>query len=444
MTPLARYEAARKALAECVRIDEAKEIRDRAEAMRIYARQAKDTELQANAAEIKLRAERRLGELIIVAKEAGLITRGQPPKKCTDEEHFSRVRLEEIGVDRRLSAAAQKTASIAERAFEAMVQATRERIASGRAVVVNPVECSRVVAPGRAEPSASLDYFPTAPWITRTLMEVVLPHLGVRQVAEAREPACGDGLMAEVLREYVPLVHASDIHDYGYAGLQVLDFLSAAVAAAADWQITNPPFGDLTLPFVAQMISLSRVGAAAFVRTQWACEGVGKYERLYRERPPTLAAFFMERAPVHRGRWVPDGDTMTAYCWLVWLHGQAPRAPLWIPPGQRTARERGGDAEHFTLQPVPRRDVRLDGPVDLITGEIAGTETAYPAGADDQSAGSSTVESSHEVSQSDVSRMPREGPAVSQRSARHAEPEDDGLDIPAFLRRPPPSAATET
>ncbi|CAL8981561.1 Chromosome-partitioning protein Spo0J [Rhodoplanes serenus] len=81
---------------------------------------------------------------------------------------------------------------------------------------------------------------------------------------------------------------------------------------------------------------------------------------------------------------------------------------------------------------------------DIDTGEIAGTETAYPAGADDQSAGSPTVESSHEVSQSDVSRMPREGPAVSQRSARHAEPEDDGLDIPAFLRRPAPSETTET
>ncbi|MBI5111320.1 MAG: ParB N-terminal domain-containing protein [Rhodovulum sp.] len=85
-----------------------------------------------------------------------------------------------------------------------------------------------------------------------------------------------------------------------------------------------------------------------------------------------------------------------------------------------------------------------DADIDTDTGEIAGTETAYPAGADDQSAGSPTVESLHEVSQSDVSRMPREGPAVSQRSAQHAEPEDDGLDIPAFLRRPAPSATTET
>lgn len=85
-----------------------------------------------------------------------------------------------------------------------------------------------------------------------------------------------------------------------------------------------------------------------------------------------------------------------------------------------------------------------DADIDTDTGEIAGTKTAYPAGADDQSAGSSTVESSHEVSQSDVSRMPREGPAVSQRSARHAEPEDDGLDIPAFLRRPPPATSPET
>lgn len=129
MTQLVLYESARSALAEARRVDEVKDIRDKAEAIRAYARMAGDTALEQDAAELRLRAERRMGILIAAEKAAGRLRRG--PDKSTGEEQIPRVKLEELGIDRKLSARSQRVGGIAERAFEAMVERTRQRIADG-------------------------------------------------------------------------------------------------------------------------------------------------------------------------------------------------------------------------------------------------------------------------------------------------------------------------
>lgn len=127
MTTLVKYEAARSALAEARSVDEVKDIRDKAEAMRAYARMAQDTDLEMDAAELRIRAERRLGIMLDAEKQAGRLGKGRP-NKCQDGGHLI---LNDIGIDRNLSARAQKIGGIAERAFEAAVARVRERIRAG-------------------------------------------------------------------------------------------------------------------------------------------------------------------------------------------------------------------------------------------------------------------------------------------------------------------------
>ena len=63
VTQLIRYDAACRAIAAAKNVDEVKNIRDKAEALRAYGRLAKNIDIEQDGAEIRLRAERRHREL---------------------------------------------------------------------------------------------------------------------------------------------------------------------------------------------------------------------------------------------------------------------------------------------------------------------------------------------------------------------------------------------
>ena len=135
-TSLVKYEAARKALAEAHRVDEVKSIRDKAEAMRVYAQQAQNTEMQNMAAEIRLRAERRAGELLKEMEETGQRSAGadksagpgRGKKPVVANDRFSKPpTLPELGITRDQSSKWQKVAAIPEEKFEATIASAREK-----------------------------------------------------------------------------------------------------------------------------------------------------------------------------------------------------------------------------------------------------------------------------------------------------------------------------
>lgn len=155
MTELALFSVAKTALAEAVMVDEVKDVRDQAERIRLYGQQANDRTIIADATEIILRAERRLGELLRSAHETGQLGIGRPSRSNVDEVEEEteaddeetvevirpqRVTLKEAGISKKLSTRSQKFAAVTETAFEAALNSARDKILSGGAIVVNPLK----------------------------------------------------------------------------------------------------------------------------------------------------------------------------------------------------------------------------------------------------------------------------------------------------------------
>lgn len=131
---LVRYDAARRALAAAHRVDEVKAIRDKAEAVRVYAKQAGDYDLQNQAAEIRIRAERRAGQLLLdIEKNHGTRGEGRPRKDGTKSRRSSRTtayrpKLEDIGVTKDQSSKWQRLALLVDEAtFERALVQAREK-----------------------------------------------------------------------------------------------------------------------------------------------------------------------------------------------------------------------------------------------------------------------------------------------------------------------------
>ena len=141
MIAMARYDAACAALAAASKVDEAKSIRDKAEAMRVYARQAQNLELERQAIEIRLRAERRAGELLREAKENGTREKRGGDRKSKSQNGTLIPKLTDLGITKKQSADWQKMADILPPDFESRLAFAAESgaNASTQAILRGPV-----------------------------------------------------------------------------------------------------------------------------------------------------------------------------------------------------------------------------------------------------------------------------------------------------------------
>jgi N6-adenosine-specific RNA methylase IME4 len=120
-TELTYFNAAKTALAKATKIDEVKEIRDKAEAVRLYKKMAGESqEMQNQCAEIAIRADRRIGEILRdMPKSEG----GRPTKTGTKKVPVSgAVTLADMGLDKKQSEYAQAVAAMTESEFERQIE----------------------------------------------------------------------------------------------------------------------------------------------------------------------------------------------------------------------------------------------------------------------------------------------------------------------------------
>jgi hypothetical protein len=120
---LAKLDEVLRAIEAATTVQDIKGTLDMAKAAEVYAKQAKlGQDIELKAAEYIVRAERKLGEMLVAAKAAGQITHNHGgPKKSVIPNGNNTFTLTEAGIDAKLSSRAQKVAAIPKDDFETKV-----------------------------------------------------------------------------------------------------------------------------------------------------------------------------------------------------------------------------------------------------------------------------------------------------------------------------------
>lgn len=184
---LVRYDAMCSAIEACHSVDEVKQIRDKALALAKYAEQAKNTEAERKATEIRLRAERKAGEILANMKDSGDRATGRPDKVSPETT------LSELGISRDQSSKWQQLAAVSDHQFESAL----------RDPATKPTT-KGILRNSKPEPSPRMDE--DALWIWGRLRDFERDRITDREPSELIE-AMTEPMKADV-RRILPSVRA--------------------------------------------------------------------------------------------------------------------------------------------------------------------------------------------------------------------------------------------
>ncbi len=122
------YEQACQLLAEACRVEQAKEVRNQADAVRHWARQAGNRQLEIDAVEIRFRAERRIGEMMLILPRA----RGKRTDLRLREADVGPLTLKEHGISHHQAERARYLASLPLNTFNERLAERRQQLLKAR------------------------------------------------------------------------------------------------------------------------------------------------------------------------------------------------------------------------------------------------------------------------------------------------------------------------
>jgi N6-adenosine-specific RNA methylase IME4 len=142
MNMLAQYDVAMSALATALQSTQVEIVlksRDDLDHVKLHAKRVRDRDLLRDAVKFQMMVERWLGVLLQRAEEAGQLAGKGRPKTGGQKP----ATLDEIGVDRKLSMRARASAALSDDEFAEVISGMCARMASGKAIIVDPVDAAR-------------------------------------------------------------------------------------------------------------------------------------------------------------------------------------------------------------------------------------------------------------------------------------------------------------
>jgi hypothetical protein len=131
---LVRYDTMCRAIDAAYEVDEVKQIRAEAVALEAYAKQAKNTEAERRACEIRLRAERKAGQLLKQAEKAKAAPgpgRGKKGPASRVGAFRTAPTLKQLGISEKQSSNWQKLGAVPQAEFDAAVDAAEKPTTNG-------------------------------------------------------------------------------------------------------------------------------------------------------------------------------------------------------------------------------------------------------------------------------------------------------------------------
>ena len=180
-----------------------------------------------------------------------------------------------------------------------------------------------IIGGGDQSKRNELDYYPTPKEATIALMDFLQLDLSFYftkgEIKRIWEPACGEGFISKIIKEYGHEVYSSDIKtEYG----DTLDFFNHQFPkdpkrGMFDAVITNPPF-NLAVSFIEESLKVAPIVCMLLKSQYWHAKS---RTNLFLEKTPayvlplTWRPDFMEHTRQNGEKGSPTMDV----CWVVWV-----------------------------------------------------------------------------------------------------------------------------